>query len=271
MNARTDAPSEALGIWVLRFLDARIAAEGTAPSTLRSYRHVLFRLVRFLEARGFRRWAEVDAPALQRFLDENVLQRGGSVRTWNQRLAVLRAFFRFLAQEGAIAENPALALSWRLPTRGSRLPLPPDQRQRLMDFARSLPETPLGLRDRLILHLIGKLGLRAGQAVALTLEDIDPEGERLRIQTRAGWRIYTLPAPVRESLIRYLQTGRPRLVRDPENRALLLNRRGDPLTRQGLWRAIRALGRRAGLPDVSPERLRQPPGLPLSTPGKEAG
>jgi integrase/recombinase XerD len=140
-----------------------------------------------------------------------------------------------------------------------------------MDFARSLPETPLGLRDRLILHLIGKLGLRAGQAVALTLEDIDPEGERLRIHTRAGWRIYTLPAPVRESLIRYLQTGRPRLVRDPENRALLLNRRGDPLTRQGLWRAIRALGRRAGLPDVSPERLRQPPGLPLSTLEKEAG
>ncbi len=270
MNARTDAPSEALEIWVLRFLDARIAAEDAAPSTLRSYRHVLLRLVRFLEAHGLHRWTEVDASSLQRFLDESVLQRGRSVHTWNQRLAVLRAFFRFLVREGLIVENPALALSWRLPTWSSRLPLPPDQHQHLMDFAASLPETPLGLRDRLILHLISKLGLQASQAVALALEDIDRKGERLWIRTRAGLRVQTLPAPVREALILYLQAGRPRLVRDPHNRALLLNHRGDPLTRQGLWRAIRTLGWRAGLPELSPERLRQPPGLPLSIPGREA-
>ncbi len=259
-----DHPQETLEFWIIRFLDACVAAEAVSASTLKAYRHTLFALARFLKSHGIAQWAEARAPLLEAFLHDAVARRGWSPSTWNQKVAALRAFFRFLETEGIIPENPALSLRWHSPGRRNRFPLSLDQRQRLWGMAHGLPETPLGLRDRLIVDLIGHLGLRAGQAIALTVEDVDLPHRRLRIPGREGPRWLELPETVARSLQRYLEAGRPGLIRNPEIRALLLNHRGEPLTRQGLWRAIKILALRAGLTlSISPERLRRPPGLPL--------
>lgn len=266
-------PPETLALWIARFLDARIATETPAASTLKAYRQTLQRLARFMEARGLQRWEEATPSLLQDFLEAETVRRGGSPSAWNQRLAVLRAFFAFLQAQGRVAENPASGFPWRSPRRPVRFPLPPAQRERLRTAAERLPETPVGLRDRLILDLIAHLGLRAGQAIALVLEDVGPDGADLRIPGRRGPRRVALPEPVRASLRRYLAHGRPALARDPGTRALLLNHRGGPLTRQGLWWVIKALARRAGLPPeaLSPERLRPPAGLPLELLPLEGG
>ncbi len=259
-----DHSQEALEFWIIRFLDACVVTEAVSASTLKAYRHTLFSLVRFLKSHGISQWAEARTPLLEAFLQDAMARRGWSPSTWNQKVAVLRTFFRFLETEGVIPENPALSLRWHSPRQRIRLPLSADQRQRLWRMAEALPETPLGLRDRLIMDLIGHLGLRAGQAVALTVEDVDLARGRLRILTRNGPRWVEVPETVARSLQRYLDAGRPALTRNPEIRALLLNHRGEPLTRQGLWRAIKILALRAGLSlSISPERLRQPPGLPL--------
>ncbi len=259
-----DHSQEALEFWIIRFLDACVVTEAVSASTLKAYRHTLFSLVRFLKSHGISQWAEARTPLLEAFLQDAMARRGWSPSTWNQKVAVLRTFFRFLETEGVIPENPALPLRWHSPRRRIRLPLSADQRQRLWRMAEALPESPLGLRDRLIVDLIGHLGLRAGQAVALTMEDVDLTRGRLRIPARNGPRWLEIPETVARSLRRYLDAGRPALTRNPEIRALLLNHRGEPLTRQGLWRAIKILALRAGLSlSISPERLRQPPGLPL--------
>jgi len=258
---------EALEVWIIRFLDACVAAEAASAATLKAYRSILHALARFLNSRGVARWAEAHPPLLAAFLQDAMARGGGSPSAWNQRVAALRRFFRFLEAEGVVPENPALALPWQAPRRRVRFPLPGDQRQRLLALAHALPETPLGLRDRLIVALIGHMGLRAGQAVALTVDDVDLIRGRLRVPARPGPRWQELPEPVRPPLQQYLHAGRPALCRDPAVRALLLNRRGDPLTRQGLWRAVKVLAVRGGLsPSMSPERLRQPPGLPQMIP-----
>ncbi len=259
-----DRSPEALEFWILRFLDACVATEATAVSTWKAYRHTLHALARFLKSQGIDRWAEARSPLLEAFLREAMAQRGWSPSTWNQKVAALRAFFRFLETQGVVPENPALSLPWHAPARRIRFPLSPAQRQRLLEIARSLPETPLRLRDRLIVDLIGCMGLRVGQAIALTVDDVDVARGRLRIPTRDGPRWVEIPAAIAPSLQRYLSAGRPGLIRNREVRALLLNHRGEPLTRQGLWRAIKILAMRAGLPPtISPERLRRPVGLPL--------
>ncbi|WP_376791550.1 tyrosine-type recombinase/integrase [Thermoflexus sp.] len=258
-------PRETLEFWIARFLDACVAAEATSPATLKVYRHTLHRLARFLKGQGVTRWEAAHPSLLESFLHGAMVQRGWAPSTWNQKVAVLRAFFRFLETEGVIQENPALPLPWHPPRRRVLLPLPPDQRQKLLAIAEALPETPLGLRDRLIVDLIARLRLRAGQAVALTVDDVDLTHRRLRILTRNSSRWLELPETIARSLQRYLETAWPALIRDRKVQALLVNHRGDPLTRQGLWRVIKILALRAGLPlSVSPERLRQPVGLPLS-------
>jgi integrase len=83
------------------------------------------------------------------------------------------------------------------------------------DLAKVLAEpherTVKGLRNRAILLLLARLGLRAGEVRRICLEDIDWRQGNLLI--RAGKnhreRILPLPEDVGEALIDYLQHGRP--------------------------------------------------------------
>ena len=84
-----------------------------------------------------------------------------------------RSFFRFLFQEGETKTDLANAVpsirTWRL----AGLPkyLKPEDLQRVIDRCNGDP--PVGRRDRAILLLIARLGLRAGEIMALELDDID--------------------------------------------------------------------------------------------------
>ena len=71
--------------------------------------------------------------------------------------------------------------------------------------------TPKGLRDRAMLLLLARLGLRAGEVVRLQLDDIDWRAGNILI--RAGKtrreRVLPLPQDVGEATVRYLKEGRP--------------------------------------------------------------
>lgn len=68
-----------------------------------------------------------------------------------------------------------------------------------------------GLRDRAMLLLLARLGLRAGEVARIELEDVDWRAGSILI--RAGKtrreRILPLPHDVGEALVRYLKEGRP--------------------------------------------------------------
>jgi integrase/recombinase XerD len=70
-------------------------------------------------------------------------------------------------------------------------------------------------------------------------------------------RIIPIAPKAAEVLKEYLNEGRPRLVHGSEEKALFLNRRGERLTRQGLWQILKAYAKEAGLEaQVTPHTLR---------------
>lgn len=125
-------------------------------------------------------------------------------------VTALRSFLRFLLQLGAIQIDLAAALpgvaTWRL----SHLPksLPPEQVERLL--ASCDRNSPTGKRDHAILLLLARLGLRAGEVVAMTLEDLDWERGEIVVRGK-GQRLERLPLPadVGAALARYLCDVRP--------------------------------------------------------------
>ncbi len=126
-------------------------------------------------------------------------------------VTALRVFLRYLRQQGAVATDLAACVpcvpSWSFST----LPkfLPPGQVQQVLDHCDR--QTATGRRDYALLVLLARLGLRAGEVVALTLDDIDWEGGRLTLRSKGGrWTELPLPADVGEALASYLQQGRPR-------------------------------------------------------------
>lgn len=125
-------------------------------------------------------------------------------------ITALRSFLRFLLQRGAIQTDLARTLpgvaSWRL----SHLPksLPPEQVERLLTCCDR--SSPTGKRDYAILLLLARLGLRGGEVVAMTLEDLDWERGEIVVRGK-GQRLERLPLPadVGAALACYLCDVRP--------------------------------------------------------------
>ena len=125
-------------------------------------------------------------------------------------VTVLRTFCRWLRLRGEIATDLAACVltvpDWRLAT----LPksLPPDDVQRLLRACDRT--TAIGRRDYALLLLLARLGLRAGEVVALTLDDMDWRAGELTVRTKGG-RQDRLPLPrdVGAALVAYLRNGRP--------------------------------------------------------------
>jgi site-specific recombinase XerD len=126
------------------------------------------------------------------------------------RAQALRSFLRFALREGEILSDLAAAVptvaNWRL----SRVPgvLPPEQIDRLLHSCDQ--STLVGQRDYTVLLLLVRLGLRAGELVAMRLEDLHWRAAELTVRGK-GRRRDRLPMPqdVGEALATYLRQGRP--------------------------------------------------------------
>jgi site-specific recombinase XerD len=125
-------------------------------------------------------------------------------------VTALRSFLRFLHQRGEIEIDLAAAvlpvMDWRLA--GLPKSLDPEQVQSMLASCKR--EAVAGRRDYAILLLLARLGLRAGEVVAMTLDDLDWEAGLVTVRGK-GQRHEPLPLPddVGEALVSYLRDGRP--------------------------------------------------------------
>ena len=123
----------------------------------------------------------------------------------------LRAMFRFLFQTGAIAVDLSATVptvpDWRLAT----LPrsLASDDVERLLTACDR--QTPTGRRDYAVLLLLARLGLRAGEVVALELDDLHWRAGEITIRGKKGLRHdrFPLPADVGTAVAAYLRDRGP--------------------------------------------------------------
>jgi integrase/recombinase XerD len=164
---------------------------------------------------------DVRAPDVTRFLLRK-LHTVGPSRT-KLMVGALRSFFRFLRWRGDIAVDLASSVpkvaDWRL----SALPksLQAGEVERLIS---SCPrETVTGQRDYTLLLLLARLGLRAGEVVAMTLDDVDWDAGQLTVRGKGG-REDRLPIPrdVGQAMATYLRQGRPQ---DCSTRRFFVRRR----------------------------------------------
>lgn len=205
----------------------------------------------------------IEPAVILAFLDDLRGRRGRKPRTIRRRLACLKAFLKHLQRSGHIVANPFAELDLVVPV-PQVLPrsLSLDEVTRL---ARASQRPPLGRQapgpqpdttTRLALLLLCATGMRVGELTRLTLEDVDPASGTIRILgkgSRERTAFVTEPALL-ESLRRQV-TARRR--RTDGNGALLLNRKGTPLTAQALRLRLHRLSERAGLRRrVTPHMLR---------------
>ena len=168
----------------------------------------------------------------------------------------LRSLLVFLHVEGLVerplAEVVPSVAFWRL--QGLPRGLDADQVRALI--ASCDPGTANGRRDRAILLLLVRLGMRRGEVARLRLDDIDWRAGELLVRGK-GSRVERLPLPsdVGEALAAYLRDGCPR---DAVTREVFMRVRAPraALTSPGITQVAVSASKRAGIGEVTAHRLR---------------
>jgi len=232
-----------------------------SPNTTSAYRRDLHDLETFLAdylGTPDWSWTEVDRLALRSFLG-SCRARGLDRRSIARKLSAVRTFFRFLLREERIAANPTSGL--RAP-RGER-DLPAHLARKGVDELFRLAEELAGLNTledtRLLatLELLYGSGLRLSELHGIDLEAIDTVGRQVKVRGKGSRdRIVPITAAAVRAIRRYEMRRRDTpasLGRGP----LLVNRRGDRLSRRSIQRSVRAVLEAAGARDgISVHSLR---------------
>ncbi len=212
---------------------------GYSHETVRAYAADLFQFADHLRSAGVEQLRGIDLAALRAYLAS--LQPHAYRRsTLARKQAALRAFFRWARRNGHIAEDPARLL--RTP-RGSR-PLPKFLRSPEIEALMAAPaSSPAGLRDRALLELLYASGLRAGEAVALDLDDVDLGGAQVRVRRGKGGkeRLALLGRAAVDAIAAYVERARDELAaksRLGRSNALFLNKLGGRMSDRGVRRTF---------------------------------
>jgi site-specific recombinase XerD len=185
---------------VTAFCDWFRTHRGVMKPTLRQYARGATDLLQTL-GEDVSQW---NAQAVRDFLLKRASQCG--TPTTQALITSLRAFLRFLNFRGEFRDDLALAIPavahWRL----ARLPhcLSTAEVERLI--AACDGTTPGRLRDRAILLMLARLGLRSGDVARLRLTDIDWNNGTLQVTGKGRYQVrLPLPQNVGDALLRYLE------------------------------------------------------------------
>ncbi len=218
---------------------------GLALNTLEAYSRDLNRYVGFFEDRGVGAIDEIQPSQVIAFL-EALRQEGLVVNSINRILAAVRGFNNYLLGQSIIRENPVahveLGKVWmRLPDTLSR-----EEMTRLLEAPSD--RTDLGLRDRAMLELLYATGMRVSELTTLSLAGVNWDVGYCVVTGKGNKeRIVPMGVAAREALKRYLDLVRPKLQGRGRGNALFLNRSGEGLTRQGLWKIVKRYAVQGGL------------------------
>jgi integrase/recombinase XerC len=170
-------------------------------------------------------------------------------------VAGVRNFFRWLDRSGQM-HNAAIDLL-KLPKSARRLPRPVTERQArdLVALAKDTPdESWIGLRDEALFILLYGAGLRIGEALSLTRDDL-MRGDRITVTGKGNKQRNVPVLPIIRAVAEKYLAACPYVLKSDAQ--VFIGARGEPLNPAIAQRSLRVLRRQLGLPDsVTPHALR---------------
>ncbi|MGH7144322.1 MAG: tyrosine recombinase [Planctomycetota bacterium] len=285
------------------FLTYLQVERGSAANTREAYSRDMLKFAHYLQSVGLADFSPVTPAHIEAFL---TLLRGGvlpvgasttpavemprpapvGASSAARNLATLKSFFRFLAVEENLKNNPARVVP--MPRRRKALPkalaksevltlLHTAAEPTLAPPASGLPRsaapsvTSLGddvagsgprgaadpaapwraslfLRDLAVLECLYATGMRVSELCGLRLSDVDFAAGAARVTGKGGrQRLCALNETAGQVLQLYIEKGRPLVHPDPREQAVFLSRRGRPVERTAVFRLVKQVARTADL------------------------
>jgi integrase/recombinase XerD len=237
------------------FRDFLALESGHSENTVAAYLRDLQRLAEFAASKGVRDPAKVTRPLLRDFL-YLLKDLGLSGATIRREVSAVRTYYAFLVGEGRVPADPSDRLE--TPRRGRVLPDTLSVRE--VEALLSAPhvDEPLAWRDRALLELGYGAGLRVSELCGLGTTDLLLAENLVRVFGKGGKeRLVPIGRTVIGAVSVYLHQVRPELDHGRTAGRVLLNARGQPLSRVGAWGIVKRAAQRAGIRKrVTPHTLR---------------
>ena len=242
--------------------------KNTPENTVLAYRRDLIKLSDYLDKRGITDACNVTEDGLREYTN-GLSEENYATASVIRQFTSIKAFFRYLVDNGDVSENPAENL--KAPKAEKKEPRILSSLEIESLLAQDFGSTALGKRDKAIMELMYATGLRASEVVGLKLGNIDMGLGCLRMGES---RLIPYGNKAKEALNDYLIDSRAKLLSVTNEQAeipgkdatgyVFLNYIGFPMTRQALWKLLKKYTKRAGIEsDISPNDLRHSFGVHL--------
>jgi site-specific recombinase XerD len=245
------------------FCQFQLVEKEAARSTINTYRWCFKDFEQFVgeEIKGTVLTTHFTTDLCRTYQYDLVTRRKLGASTVRLRLATLGSFGKWATQRRKLAENPVGSLT--RPRRHSRMPHVP--RWNVVE-ALLRDGDP---RERALIALMAYGGLRRSEVVALDVGDFAPDLGLRRVHGKGGHEaVVHLPEIAREILSDYLGKERPDSKVSAPMFIVRYRSRGGGWSERRMadhrvWKIVRALGGRAGIPDLHPHAFRHGCGVEM--------
>jgi len=228
------------------FRDYLALEAGHSANTVEGYLRDLTRFATWAFSNGAVGPGDVTPKLLREFV-YSLKDLGLSTATIRRQVSSIRTYYAFLLAEGRVASDPSDQLV--LPRRGRRLPDTLSVAEMESMLAAPKADEVLAWRDRALLELGYGAGLRVSELCGLTIPNLLLGEGLVRVMGKGSKeRLVPIGRRVIGAVSIYLRQSRPELDRGKSKDRVLLNRRGEPLSRVGAWGVVKRCARIAGIP-----------------------
>jgi integrase/recombinase XerD len=243
------------------FLNYLTIEKGFSGNTIEAYRNDLSQLLTFINQDADKRkvmpsWPSFDRHGMLSYILW-LKERNYATTTLARKVAAAKSFFNFMVNEEKLKANPTENLSAVKVGRSLPKPISVNEVRALLEQT-TKSTTPDAKRDHAILVLLYASGMRVSELTSLNTGDVDLTGGYVKCFGKGGKeRLIPIPQTAIQAVSEYINDARPHLMHGSNEKALFLNRRGERLTRQGLWQILKGYARAINLEtEITPHTLR---------------
>lgn len=237
---------------IVNFLKYLKIEKNYSNLTIINYGKDLKIFLKFLEENHINEYKVINYKLMRKFL-KFLYEQEYSKKSIARHISSLRSFFKYLAKEKKITNNPMTLIS--NPKLDKKLPkyLYYEELEKIL----SIPDktTILGMRDLTILELLYSTGVRVSELVNIKIDDIDFDERQIKILGKGNKERMVLYGKVLDNYFKEYLPKRNELAKS--HNYLLINKFGNKLTDRGVRLIIDNILKK-GMIDyhISPHMLR---------------
>lgn len=226
---------------------AHLKAQKRSTNTIIAYQNDIGQLISFLAERNIKEAGEVNAAHIEDFKKDLLAEKKYTKKTVSRKLNSIKSFFRFLKDNGVVAEDPSLKVTHPKVVQKPPRILSSLEYRALRDACRN------DNRAYAIVELMLQAGLRISEVANLELNDITENTIIVRAYESHPQRVVPLNHAAKEAVRRYIENDRPKTNR---TKKIFVTKTGRPLLVRNIRNNLNRYFELAGIKNAYVNNLR---------------